>query len=145
MSAYWHALTSMLKTWNIKQKFHTIVNDSGANIVKATSEIAKLSYIRCTIHTLQLVVNAAMMSQQAVIDSTAIARKIVGHFQHSTLACETLNDLQKSLGLPQKKLKQDGIPLSTYCRVFWNNAKHCSYIWPTMTRYQDLLRISGTC
>lgn len=99
-------LLEMLACWNAKDKFHTIVHDNGANIVKATKD-AGLNHLRCTSHTLQLIIIEAMKQQRAVIDAVALGRKIVGHFQHSALACDKLRDLQGGLGIPQKKLVQD--------------------------------------
>lgn len=53
-------------------------------------------------HTLQLV-----LSRQSILDITASGRRIVGHFKHSPLAYSRLENVQKQLDQPIKKLRQD--------------------------------------
>ncbi|XP_038133403.1 zinc finger BED domain-containing protein 4-like [Cyprinodon tularosa] len=48
-----------------------------------------------------------MLSQRSISDVVAVAKKIVGHFKHSQLACSRLEDVQNELGMPIKRLQQD--------------------------------------
>lgn len=60
----------------------------------------------CFAHTLQLVVHEGLLSQRSVSDALA-SRKIVAHFKHSPLATTRLEDIQKDLQMPTKRLHQD--------------------------------------
>jgi hypothetical protein len=64
-------------------------------------------YVTGMAHTLQLIVEDALKSQRVVSDAIAVARRLVGHFNHSTQATDTLRDLQRQLDLPQHSLIQD--------------------------------------
>lgn len=61
----------------------------------------------CFAHTFQLIINDGVLSQQAVKDTMAVCRRIVGHFKHSALACTHLQEIQRNLNLPQHHLRQD--------------------------------------
>ncbi|XP_076594885.1 zinc finger BED domain-containing protein 4-like [Chaetodon auriga] len=58
-------------------------------------------------HTLQLAVNGGALFQRSIADALAVGRRVVGHFKHSPLACSPLEDIQKELNVPVKKLQQD--------------------------------------
>ena len=58
----------------------------------------------CFAHTLQLVVHEGLPSQRSVSDALANGRKIVAPFKHSPLATTRLEDLQKDLQMPTKRL-----------------------------------------
>ena len=97
----------MFDSWKIdKAKVHLILRDNAANMVKAMTDGGYPDF-GCFAHTLQLIVHDGVLSQRAVIETLAICRKIAGHFKHSPLACSRLQDIQKSLSLPQHRLKQD--------------------------------------
>ena len=40
-------------------------------------------------------------------DLLAICRSIVGHFEHSSVACYKLTQIQENMELPKHRLKQD--------------------------------------
>lgn len=81
-------ITDMLKEWEIpKSSVHAVVSDNAANVI-AGMRLAEVPSLGCAIHTLQLVVNAGLKSQRSISDAIARARKIVGHFGHSSLAKE---------------------------------------------------------
>lgn len=63
--------------------------------------------VSCFIHTLQLVIHDAILSQRTVSDIVAKCRKIVLHFNHSAIACTKLKTIQESLKLPVHKMIQD--------------------------------------
>ena len=83
-----------------------IVCDNAANMTKAMHDGNYPSF-GCFAHTFQLVVQNGVLSQRSVSDTLAVCHKIVGHFKRSPLACHRLNEIQKSLSLPQHHLKQD--------------------------------------
>jgi hypothetical protein len=99
---------AMFRSWQINKQdqVHLVVRDNASNMVKAMSD-AKLPDLGCFAHTLQLVVNDGVLSQRAVIDLIATARKIVGHFRRSCLAYDQLREIQRNLGLPEHCLIQD--------------------------------------
>ncbi|XP_063041041.1 zinc finger BED domain-containing protein 4-like [Engraulis encrasicolus] len=68
---------------------------------------ADLPGLSCMAHTLQLAVHEGILSQRSISDIAASGRRIVGHFKHSPLAYGRLEDCQKQLGQPVKKLHQD--------------------------------------
>ena len=88
-----------------------------------------LTSLGCFTHTLQLVVHDGMLSQQVVMDTLAVCRKIVGHFKHSSTAYSRLNTIQQNLGLPQYRLQQDVICSLCY-RIFYppTDSKPARYI-----------------
>ena len=87
-------------------KVHVIVRDNGANMVKGIADTG-YSGLSCFLHTLQLVIHDILFEQRMVKEVITIAKKIVGHFNHSSLACGKLLELQKQHELPQHKLVQD--------------------------------------
>jgi len=89
-----------------KSKIHTVLRDSGANMVAGVRE-SGLQSQSCFIHTLQLCINDSIFSQRAVKDIIAISRNIVTHFNHSPSAVNKLTIIQEQLGLKTHKLIQD--------------------------------------
>ena len=47
------------------------------------------------------------VSQRSTADVVAMGRRIVGHFKHSQVAYSCLEDVQRELGMPIKRLQQD--------------------------------------
>jgi hypothetical protein len=83
-------LQKVLHEWNIpSNRIHAVVSDNGAN-VKCGLRIAELPGIPCTIHTLQLVVHSGLTAQRSLKDAVTRARRMVGHFRHSSTANERL-------------------------------------------------------
>lgn len=68
---------------------------------------AGLPNIPCLAHTLQLVIKDGCLAQTCVTNLTGRARKLVGHYKHSNLACKTLERIQEQLGCPKHRLIQD--------------------------------------
>lgn len=100
-------LQQLLTNWRMSKKMHILIRDNGPNIVKAVND-ANIQNASCFIHTLQLVVNDGIDSQRTVKDVIANSRKIVGHFNHSPLACYNLQKIQEEvLHVTPKKLIQD--------------------------------------
>ena len=93
-------------SWNITSKVHVVVRDNGSNFVAGLRD-AGIPNIPCLAHTLQLVVKDGCLAQPAVVDLTAKARKLVGHYKHSNIALQLLLKIQEQLGLSPKRLIQD--------------------------------------
>ena len=63
------------------------------------SNLAENPSIHCTIHLLQLVVSDSIMSENIVIDVLAKSRRLVTHFNHSSLACSNFKKIQQQQNL----------------------------------------------
>ncbi|XP_049925075.1 zinc finger BED domain-containing protein 4-like [Epinephelus moara] len=101
------AFEGMFEAWKIpKAKVHAVVRDNARNMAKATMEFGVKS-LPCMAHTLQLAVNGGALSQRSIADALAVGRKVVGHFKHSSQAYSRLEDIQKELNMPVKKLQKD--------------------------------------
>lgn len=97
----------MLTEWRIrKENVHVVLRDNARNMVKAMEECGVRS-LGCMAHLGQLAVHDAVLSQRSVVDSLAIARKIVGHFKSSPLGTSRLRDIQREMGMKTKMLQQD--------------------------------------
>jgi len=57
-------------------------------------------HIRCS----YVVIKDGCPAQPCVSTLTALGRKLVGHYNHSNLACEALQKIQEQLGCPQHRL-----------------------------------------
>ena len=66
-----------------------IMRDNRSNFVAGLRD-AGIPNIPCLAHTLQLVVKDGCLAQPAVVDLTAKARKLVGHYKHSNIALQSL-------------------------------------------------------
>ena len=85
----------MLYAWEIKdERLQLVIQDNAANIIKVMRD-PDLPSFGCFGHTLQLIVNDGILLQARVSELLVICRKIVGHFEHSTLAYHNLNEIQK--------------------------------------------------
>lgn len=62
---------------------------------------------RCFIHSLQRAIEESLKSQKEVLQMVAAARRIVTHFNHSSLAEQKLKSIQQELKLPNHQLVQD--------------------------------------
>lgn len=100
-------LESLLCEWNVdKNNVHLVVTDNAFNMIKALKD-SEFQNAACFNHSLQLAINDAVTAQRALNDAITIAKKIVGHFNHSSLAYYNLKKIQEELQLPIKRLKQD--------------------------------------
>lgn len=72
--------------------------DNGSNVVKAVEDDLRCARIPCAGHTLNLAVSAGLAI------SSAIGRKVVGHFNHSRIDQEELKKKQDLLGIPNHQL-----------------------------------------
>ncbi|XP_067949865.1 zinc finger BED domain-containing protein 4-like [Watersipora subatra] len=101
------ALLGFLNEWNTAtHQVHGVVTDNGAN-VKAGLRKAKLPGVPCAIHTLQLVVEEGLKAQDDIMDTVAKMRRVSGHFRHSSLANDHLEEMQKTYHCSIHKMVQD--------------------------------------
>lgn len=97
----------MFGKWKIaKETVHVGVRDKSRNMAKAMVDYGVPS-LQCMAHTLQLVVQEGVLSQRSIADVVAMGRRMVGHFKHSQVAYSRLEDVQRELGMPIKRLQQD--------------------------------------
>ncbi|KAK6196399.1 hypothetical protein SNE40_001632 [Patella caerulea] len=102
-------LTDLAKEFNIKD-ITAVVTDNAANMRVALRHVndvmeneTTVEHTGCFAHTLQLAVNDGL-KLNAIDRVLGAARKLVGHFNHSVVATETLLKVQ---GSDPKKLIQD--------------------------------------
>uniref|UniRef100_A0A1A7WKA9 BED-type domain-containing protein n=1 Tax=Iconisemion striatum TaxID=60296 RepID=A0A1A7WKA9_9TELE len=92
------------------EKIKAVVHDNGANVVAATKILhAKHGYepVTCAGHTLNLVVQNSLKSQQAISRCVGAARTLVEHFKKSELASTKLKVKQRNMGTKENMLLQD--------------------------------------
>jgi len=82
-------MSKCLEKWDLSSKVHAIVRDNRTNFVAGLRD-AGLQSIPFLAHTLQLVVKDGCLAQPAVVELTAKARKLVGHYKHSNVALQSL-------------------------------------------------------
>ena len=93
-----------------------IVTDNASNMNVAALE-SGISRVSCFSHSLQLAINDGL-KQNEIAKTISVARKLVGHFNHSTLATNALRDYQVKMGAKQPlKVMQDVI-------TRWNSSYH---------------------
>ena len=92
--------------WRIPEEFIVaIVHDNASNMTSAVRELGWES-LPCVAHTLQLAVNKGLGISQ-IVRATAVCRKLVGPFKHSTIAMTALKEKQEQLNLEKHHLIQD--------------------------------------
>lgn len=100
-------LCQAITNWEIETKLKVIITDNARNIVNATKSIPNIEHIPCMAHSLQLVLQDAVFEVKDIKDMVTIARKIVGHFSHSTKAVKILRAAQEAHNVPIHILVQD--------------------------------------
>ncbi len=86
-----------------------VVHDNGSNIVAAMKLLAEKHNwvsVRCTGHTLQLIVNSSL-KDTSISKALGAARTLVEHFKRSELANTKLKEKQHQMNTPEHKLIQD--------------------------------------
>ena len=71
--------------------------------------------LRCTAHCLQLCINAGLSADSKIEHMVAAAKKLVGHFKHSVVASEALEQRQAQMGIKEKKLIQSCVTRWSSC------------------------------
>lgn len=98
-------LKNVAVEWKINYKIVAIVTDNAANITAAVNEL-KFRHIGCFAHSINLVVQHSLGKISGPLKKV---KSIVEFFKRSSFALTKLQTIQKQLGLPQLKLKQDVI------------------------------------
>ncbi|KAM4557393.1 E3 SUMO-protein ligase ZBED1-like [Fundulus diaphanus] len=118
-------------------KIIAIVHDNGANIVAAANILEEKhgwSSVRCTGHTLQLVINAALKNP-SIEKAVGAARCLVEHFKKSELACSKLREKQQQMNTPEHSLVQD---VSTrWNSTFYMISRLLEQRWPVTATLSD--------
>ena len=95
----------------------SIVHDQGSNMRRATDllQIEKgWTRVNCSAHILQLCIGDGFKNNASIDRALGAARRLVGHFHHSTLAMAELYKQQSQMNMDQQKLKMD-------CTTRWNS------------------------
>ena len=107
----WKLSSFILQTAELKER-HTItniadlLNDVTDKPIKAGNIVGAVHYLgwkhqACFAHTLQLSIKAGLQLH-SVSQSTHMCWKIVGHFKHSVVAQNALEEKQEALGISKK-------------------------------------------
>ncbi|XP_030227714.1 zinc finger BED domain-containing protein 1-like [Gadus morhua] len=106
-------LNGAVEQWGIEGRVIACVHDNAANIV-AANRPTRVSWVSvaCFAHTLQLAINDGFALYLNRVISAA--GKLVGHFNHSTVASKTLQKKQEQMALPSHRLIQS-------CKTRWNS------------------------
>lgn len=102
-------INESLEYWDLNDLAIPIyaVTDNGKNVTSAINMCKQLTGLRCFAHTLQLVLVDAKKGTSGMSELVTKARKIVGHYRHSSTATERLHTLQNEMGKEPLKLIQD--------------------------------------
>jgi len=77
------------------------------NIKNAINEHLHKYHHPCVAHTLNLIVNDAITSNEELLNVLKKCRALVGHFKHSVSASTKLKEIQNQMNVPELKVKQD--------------------------------------
>ncbi|CAL9706522.1 unnamed protein product [Knipowitschia caucasica] len=100
-----------IEKWGLTGRVTACVHDNAKNIVAANRD-AEWESVPCFAHTLQLAINDGFSLHLYRVISAAA--KLVGHFNHSTVASKALERKQDQMKLPIHKLIQS-------CKTRWNS------------------------
>ena len=76
---------------------HVFLRDNAFNM-KAGMLMLESYSAPCFIHTLQLIIKGSLFSESNISVLIAKARQTIGHFNHSSTACEKRKKIQVTLG-----------------------------------------------
>jgi hypothetical protein len=99
-------LKRIAQEWNISEKVVALVTDNAANAV-AAARLTGWKHIPCFAHTLNLIVKGALEADPGMVALKKKCKDIVTFFHHSCKASDKLREIQRQLGLTDKKLIQD--------------------------------------
>jgi len=87
----------VLENWGIPMdRIHVLLRDNAFNM-KAGICMLESSTAFCFIHTLQLIFKDSLFLENNISVLIAKARQTVGHFNHSSTACEKLKKFKINL------------------------------------------------
>lgn len=96
-------LKNVFTKWKIENKVVSIVTDNAANIVSAV-RYGGWQHFPCFAHTINLIVHNGLKTIKETVDKI---KRVVEFFKRSSQALVKLRNIQKQMGLPHLKLKQD--------------------------------------
>ncbi|GAA6085219.1 zinc finger BED domain-containing protein 4-like [Tachysurus ichikawai] len=103
-------LEEVVTKFNISvDNIKAVVHDNGSNVVAALKLLAEKHNwvsVRCTGHTLQLVVNNSL-KETSISKALGAARTLVEHFRRSELANTKLKEKQQQMNTAEHRLIQD--------------------------------------
>ncbi|XP_061649220.1 E3 SUMO-protein ligase ZBED1-like isoform X2 [Phyllopteryx taeniolatus] len=91
-------------------KVKAVIHNNGADVVAAAvilKERHGWASVRCSGHTLNLVVQSALTNCKTIANCVASARTLVEHIKKSELACTKLKEKQQQMGMPTIMLIRD--------------------------------------
>ena len=99
-------IQEVLEVWNIQASHvSAVVTDNASNMTAAFYSL-ECGHLPCFAHTLQLAVNKGL-DANSLDQLSSLARKLMGHFKHSTLATTALRQKQEQMNVPKHHLIQD--------------------------------------
>ena len=123
----WTSLRESVKQWingKLRMSLWVVLIMTMLQIIMLTAvDDLVWNHMSCFAHTLQLAVNKGL-DNTTIFRVSAVARKLVGHFEHSAAAVTELKQKQQQLSVPQHHLLQDvstgGIPPYSCFKDLWN-------------------------
>lgn len=76
-----------------------MIRDAASNMKRAM-KLSSFDDVDCTAHKLQICIRNGLKSHQDLIDLIEKCKKIVTHFNHSTIAQNDLHSIQERLNHP---------------------------------------------
>ncbi|XP_059210868.1 E3 SUMO-protein ligase ZBED1-like [Centropristis striata] len=106
-------MNEAVEQWGFEGRVIACVHDNAANVTAANSP-TRVSWVSvaCFAHTLQLAINDGISLYLHRVISAA--GRLVGHFNHSTVASNALKKKQEQMGLATHRLIQS-------CKTRWNS------------------------
>ena len=99
-------LREVTEMWNIDDEHVSAVVTDNASNMSVAVDILEWNHLPCFAHTLQLAVNKGLDSN-VLIQLSSLGRKLVSHFEYSSLATAALSHKQEQMNLPNHRLIQD--------------------------------------
>lgn len=114
-----NSLSQIISAWTTEEQRRSkmklfVIADNAANIQAALNSMTVCKSLSCFAHTLQLAINGAISNCSEIQTTIKKVKSIAAHFRHSVQSTQKLLSLEKQMGLPQLKLKQD-------CPTRWNS------------------------
>lgn len=87
------AIEEVLGNWKLRLKVHSITTDNGSNVKKCVKSMNGIKWHPCASHTLQLVINKALLPAKKLI---LRVKRLINFFSRPKQA-ERLEDIQKNI------------------------------------------------
>ena len=104
-------LASIEQDYGVDTRIAGLTSDNASNMKSAASRqkfnTCDNAHVQCFAHTLQLAVEEGLKKQEVIERAAEACRKLIGHFNRSTLASDELEAYQQRQGQKPLKLIQD--------------------------------------